>query len=63
MTDDLSQIILDIALVGRLRRHRLPKGECMTCDRNRADRMLPYHEASKFCERSKRTHCSCARCY
>lgn len=47
------------------RRHKLLKGECAYCDRERKDNnnYHPSHDAGPFCESGKREHCSCDLCF
>jgi hypothetical protein len=44
------------------RRHRLPQGECASCDEFGTG-MGPSHDASARCESGKREHCSCNACF
>jgi hypothetical protein len=44
------------------RLHRLPKGECKTCDEH-GDGMMPGHHASPRCESGGYNHCSCDTCF
>lgn len=44
-------------------RYRRPPGECVTCDANRNDSMMPSHTASDRCESGKRAHCTCDVCF
>jgi hypothetical protein len=47
------------------RRHKALPGECVYCDRERADNCAfhPSHDASPRCESGKRAHCSCDTCF
>jgi hypothetical protein len=47
------------------RRHKLPKGECPYCDREReaGNNFHPWHDASRYCKSGKRPHCTCDRCF
>lgn len=47
-------------MVGR--RHKLPKGECAYCDREKGE-FHPSHDASSTCESGKRPHCTCDSCW
>jgi hypothetical protein len=38
-------------------------GMCAYCDANRADQMMPPHDASPRCESGKRAHCTCDTCF
>lgn len=45
--------------------HKVPKGECAYCDRER-DRQSdfhPPHEPMHFCRSGRRPHCSCDSCF
>lgn len=44
-------------------RYRRPIGECVTCDSNRNDGMMPSHTPSDRCESGKRQHCTCDVCF
>ena len=44
------------------RRHKLPKGECQSCDRETSD-FHPSHDASERCESGKHNHCTCDTCF
>ena len=44
------------------RRHKLPSGQCKSCDRETSD-FHPPHDASPRCESGKRSHCSCDTCF
>lgn len=47
------------------RRHKAPKGQCATCDTERAAgrEFHPSHDASSRCESGKHSHCSCDVCF
>ena len=47
------------------RRHKLPEGECSTCDSERkaGSDFHPPHDASPRCESGGRDHCSCDTCF
>lgn len=44
------------------RRHKMPAGECPSCDGETSD-FHPSHDASSRCESGKRSHCSCDVCF
>ena len=44
------------------RRHKLPVGECASCDRETSD-FHPSHDASDRCESGKHSHCTCDTCF
>jgi hypothetical protein len=44
------------------RRHKLPAGECKSCDREKGS-FHPPHDASDRCESGKHSHCSCDTCF
>ena len=47
------------------RRHKLPPGECKTCDRERwlSNEFHPSHDATERCKSGKHNHCSCDTCF
>ncbi len=57
-TDEQSSIV-------ERRRHKLPPGECMTCDHERElkNDFHPSHDATKQCQSGKHNHCSCDTCF
>jgi hypothetical protein len=61
MPDD---ILEQIAALGgpSKRRHKLPPGECPSCDREKGD-FHPSHDASESCESGKHNHCTCDTCF
>lgn len=64
----MSEETLGVGMVseGALRPHRrvlLLPGKCTYCDANRADEMMPPHDASPRCESGKHPHCTCDICF
>lgn len=58
-----SRIVGDITKQPPHRRVLLPVGKCACCDANRADEMMPPHDASLRCESGHRAHCTCDTCF
>jgi hypothetical protein len=59
---DLVPLANSLLRPGR-RRHRVPVGECVACDRERDVDFSPYHDASTNCQSGRRAHCTCDTCW